>query len=306
MREYIFDFNIKDKFILNNFKNHIALDIETTGLSRKKDSIFLICTCEIKESTELKLLFADDLKEEIEILQSIKLNNKNIITYNGQSFDVPFIKERKQIYKIPNDNILNFDLYRYLTNYKFLLNLKNYKQKTVEEFLNINRDEFTSGGNIVELYKNYLVDKDEIILNEIITHNKDDVSGLVQSLKILEILDNKLSLNVKDESFKIENIIFDKNFLIIKGNTSVNTSLYYNLFNYSFIVEDKNFIIEIETEKNLYKENVYCNYVQKSNFQNLENISGIPSPKDILILSTDKIIYDNIQNLVRSILEKHL
>lgn len=306
MKKFIYDFNIKDKYILNNFSNYIALDIETTGFSREKDSIISISTCEIKENSKVKILFAEDLKDEIDILNNIDFNEKKIITYNGDSFDVPFINKRKKIYNIQLDNAINFDLYKYILNYKYLLNLDNYKQKTIEEHLNLERSEFISGGEIVKKYREYLISKDSSLIEEMVIHNRDDVLGLVQSLKIVEELNDKLTLKVNSDIFNIDKIKMVNNYLIVEGSTSIADSILFNLFNYELAIENNLFTIKIETQKALYDNINYCNFILKKNFFNIENKSSIPSPEEILILSVNGILYDNVYNLIFNILKNTL
>lgn len=306
MKELNYDISIKDDFILNKFENSVVLDIETTGLSRKYNSIFLIGVCTIKKDTEVKLFFAEDLEEEYKVLKSIEpYLNKNIITFNGNTFDIPFIKEKFDFYNMNFPDVRGFDLYKYVKNYKHILNLKNYKQKSIEEYVGIQRDEFISGGEVVKAYENYLTNKDYENFKDVIIHNKDDIVGLTNSLKIVEEIENINSIDIKDKIFTINNIKFNKNNLYIDGKTNFNETYIYNHFNYSLICENRLFKISVPTHISNYDDKRKCNYILKSDFPMVQNKIKIPSPKEILILKLDGILFNNIYELVTFILKKN-
>lgn len=306
MKEMIYDINIENTFILNKFKNSVILDIETTGLSKKYDSIFLIGLMEIKEKTEIKLFFAENPKEEYKLIKSIKeYLDKNIITYNGNSFDIPFIKEKAELYNIDIPFINGFDLYRYILKQKYLLNLKNYKQKSIEEYMGLFRNDFISGGEVVKRYKDFLITKEYSLFEDVIIHNRDDIYGLLKSLEIVEKIDKINSITIGNKIFIIKNISFFENTLIINGNLNFKDENFYNMFNYSIITTNRTFKIEIPTLKSRYDIKRYCNYIMKKDFSGVLNIERIPSPEEILILKTDRILYNNIHEIVKYILEKH-
>lgn len=306
MKELNYDISIKDDFILNKFENSVVLDIETTGLSRKYNSIFLIGICTIKKDTEVKLFFAEDLEEEYKVLKSIEpYLNKNIITFNGNTFDIPFIKEKFDFYNMNFPDVRGFDLYKYVKNYKHILNLKNYKQKSIEEYVGIQRDEFISGGEVVKAYENYLTNKDYENFKDVIIHNKDDIVGLTNSLKIVEEIENINSIDIKDKIFTINNIKFNKNNLYIDGKTNFNETYIYNHFNYSLICENRLFKISVPTHISNYDDKRKCNYILKSDFPKVQNKIKIPSPKEILILKLDGILFNNIYELVTFILKEN-
>ncbi|MDO5041735.1 MAG: ribonuclease H-like domain-containing protein, partial [Peptoniphilus sp.] len=164
MKIYEYDYEITNEYILNKFMGYTVLDIETTGLSREKDNIILIGTIHIQEHTTIKLLFAENLKEEFELLKEINLKDKKIITYNGKFFDLPFIQAKKSFYKLNSDEFTSFDLYQYVKKYNYLLNLDKIRQIDIERYLGISRKEFISGKESTLLYKKYLTDKNDYAL----------------------------------------------------------------------------------------------------------------------------------------------
>ena len=106
-------------------------------------------------------VFAETPAEESLILKEfIKLlkNYNTIISFNGIGFDIPFLKARFSKYDIDEDfSSYNFiDIFKSITPLKPLLKLENYKQKTLEEFLQINRDDTYSGGDLINIYSEYI------------------------------------------------------------------------------------------------------------------------------------------------------
>ena len=98
----------------------LFFDIETTGLSSKKDMVYLIgCTYLRGGSWHMKQWFADSLEAEAELLLHFFLFASRfslLIHFNGDSFDLPFLKERASHHHTPVSGHIpkSFDLYRNL------------------------------------------------------------------------------------------------------------------------------------------------------------------------------------------------
>lgn len=169
----------------------IYFDIETTGFSPSGSMIYLIgCICLKDGQYHLMQWFADTVESEKEILVSFMDFVKDysvIVHYNGTGFDIPFIIKKCEIYKIECDfnGIESLDIYKKINNIKNLFNLENLKQKSVEKFLAINRTDKYSGGELINIYYEYLKSKDSSLLNILLLHNHDDVIGMTQILPII-------------------------------------------------------------------------------------------------------------------------
>ncbi len=186
-------------------ENTCLLDIETTGLSPNYCHIYMIglarITCGIGNiksrdniSVEITLLFAEDTFEEEDILREFSDYSKNtaqFITFNGLTFDFPFIKSRFNKYGIEYDykKYEQIDIFKKCKGLKRLLKLDNLKQKTIESFLGIERNDTYSGGELIEQYKTYIKTGDKELYNNLITHNLEDVQGMVDLLVILRYTD---------------------------------------------------------------------------------------------------------------------
>ncbi|WP_180339327.1 ribonuclease H-like domain-containing protein [Peptoniphilus catoniae] len=303
MKKFEYPITINNKFILENFKNSIILDIETTGLSRQKDTIIILGLLEIEKFAKIKIYFAENLKEEVDLLLNLNVDNRKLITYNGNRFDLPFIKNKEQFYSIKTSSYVSFDLYDYIKKYKYLLNLDSYKQKNIEKFLGYERDEFISGAELIKNYKNYLKTRDDDLLNSIINHNKDDVTGLLKSLEIINFIKKLLTVEVEGYNFIIEDLSFSNNLLIIKGTTNCPFTCEVNSFNHSFYLKENIFNINILTYENKYDEGLICRYILSEDFNNIKDVSNIPSPDKVYLLYLKDFIFHNVKKLVMDIIE---
>ncbi|MBE5964606.1 MAG: hypothetical protein E7252_06670 [Lachnospira sp.] len=172
----------------------VIFDIETTGLSSKTSNIYLIGYILYTDNGfELRQFFSDSYDDESNVLEAffkdIK-DKKYIISYNGNGFDIPYINNKAEFYKL-NYNLSCFtsiDLYRFVIQYKSLFKLINYKQPTVEEFLKIDRKDCLSGGELIDYYKEYLKTNDVHLLKYLLLHNHDDLTGLFDLISILKYI----------------------------------------------------------------------------------------------------------------------
>ena len=171
----------------------IFFDIETTGFSAKTSSIYLIgCSYKKGSNIIIEQFFAESPTDEKEILLHFieLLNNyKTIFSFNGLGFDLPFIKAKCNAYKIfemPDpiqyieDSIPTFDffnkfqyidIFKEVNNIKCLLKLPNYKQKTIEQFLDIKRDDKYTGGELIRVYEEYVKTHDANAEELLLLHN---------------------------------------------------------------------------------------------------------------------------------------
>lgn len=198
--------------------NKISIfDIETTGLYPKHDKIILIGFVHIipgYNDGELVQFFAETPEEEKDILLNTthEVSESDIlITYNGRSFDVPFLDTRCKKYSIHSKNIFNLDLYQLVRNYSTLKNvLGSLSQKSMEGFMQIEhlRADEISGGESVNLYNEYTANdsasfRSEELLKKILLHNRDDVVQLTRLISLLKYFDlnvavEKIGFTTKD------------------------------------------------------------------------------------------------------------
>lgn len=241
---------VKSNRLSDQFFDDTSLffDIETTGFSPKHTQVYLIGCAYKKESTiYIEQYFAETFEDEKEILEEFlntASNFKTLISFNGLGFDIPFLKAKCEIYEI-KDCFLNFeylDIFKIISSYKFLLRLENYKQKTIETFLGINREDEMSGGELIEVYQDYLKQPDEEKFSLLQKHNYEDVLGMIDLLPILsyaEIFNGNYSITSTEEhqytsyqgELKNELIITLKNDYAIPKRLSCQKNDFYLIMN---------------------------------------------------------------------------
>ena len=156
--------------LYNFFKDDcIFLDIETTGLDSKNDDITVFGLFDgISTKTMIKNINLD-----YKILQNELKNYKLIVTFNGSSFDVPFINK---IYPNLLPNAPNFDV-KSVTD---RLNLKG-GLKEIERKLGIKRGKIVEklyGGDALTLWKMYKATGDDYYLSLLVEYNEEDIVNL--------------------------------------------------------------------------------------------------------------------------------
>ena len=81
------------------------------------------------------------------------------------------------------------DIYKRIFPYRHFLRLTNCKQKTLEDFLGINREDEYSGGELIRVYKQFCKEPSDQALHLLLQHNRDDVYGMLRLLPILSYAD---------------------------------------------------------------------------------------------------------------------
>ena len=189
------DLNIYPLDQISELNNILFVDIETTGFSAKTASLYEI-GCIYFEEGEGRLIqfFAQKPEEEAKVLEAffdLCQNHSVLIHYNGNTFDIPFMKAKAAQYNMehPFDSMEGIDIYKRISPYKKLLGLENCKLKTVEKFLGIQREDLYDGGQLIEVYKNYCEEPTKETEELLVLHNKDDMKGMLKLLPVLSYSD---------------------------------------------------------------------------------------------------------------------
>ena len=133
--------------------------------------------------------FAETKEEEGAILSAFLqelCHYQTVISFNGLGFDIPYLKKKCEKYGLthPFDEKDYIDIYKEVSGLKFLLKLPDYKQKTIERFLGLSRNDTFSGGELIEVYQNYLKTPDEQAMFFLKQHNYEDVLGMTGLIAI--------------------------------------------------------------------------------------------------------------------------
>lgn len=171
-------------------------DIETTGLSAQRGNKIILTACLIPNSTGVTItqFLAENSYEEDRVIMATMdfLKDESIdylITYNGASFDIPFMKQRLATKNLPYVlNMYEFDLYNFIrSNTGLKSQIGSLSQKNVEQHFGIssNRKDVISGRESVKLFAEYAINQDSVIEKIILTHNREDVLQLCHLFNII-------------------------------------------------------------------------------------------------------------------------
>ncbi len=180
---------------IGNLEDLLFFDIETTGFSGDRCQLYLIgCTYYKNNTWNLIQWFADTKSAESDLLEhffSFLKDYKTVIHFNGDGFDIPFLQKRCQHFHLPYNfsDVMSFDIYKKIKPYRNLLGLDSLKQKAIEQFLGIARTDKYNGGQLIEVYKDYLMTHEQDLYDLLILHNEDDLKGMPSILPILNYPD---------------------------------------------------------------------------------------------------------------------
>jgi len=197
----IYDLDVAFCFDLEEL---LFLDIETLGLY--DSPIIMVGLGYFKNNKfEIHILFARDLEEEIAMCEHLKTeilpNYRCFITYNGKSFDIPYIanrfmyffdknpmiSEEEEPYERFNSKFHHIDLYHNCRR-KYKGSFEKYTLTDMEEkLLNMKRENELPSGLVGLCYKKYLETPLRYVglVKEVIEHNYWDIYSMP---KILEKL----------------------------------------------------------------------------------------------------------------------
>ena len=156
------------------------IDIETLGLSERP--IILLGIAKINEdkicTSQYLLRDIPDEPGAIWALVSQLEPKSALISYNGRSFDIPYIKQRLAYYGLDSafDNP-HFDLLHF-TRRALRPKLSDCRLDTVERYLGVKRGINIPGGLVPDFYDTYLRTKNVGPLVPIVEHNKQDLMSL--------------------------------------------------------------------------------------------------------------------------------
>ncbi len=173
----------------------LFIDIETTGFTAKSSYLYLIgCAYYLAGKWRTIQWLAENYEQETDVLKAFfdfSRNFRYLIHFNGNNFDLPFILQKCKQHNLPYDfdNFQGIDLYRRISPYKFFLKLPNCKQKTLEQFLGIDRKDVFSGSELIGIYYDYVKSPSEFSENALLLHNADDLKGMLAVLPMLSYYD---------------------------------------------------------------------------------------------------------------------
>ena len=192
-----------------------VFDIETTGLYPGRDRIISASFVD-PDGNGLTQYFSESSASEYLTVSSILSEFSEcdaVITYNGQSFDIPFALSRAKKYGLAEElpPFYSIDIYRWLKSYWPLAETApSLSQKSVEKMLGFEteRTDRIGGGECIQLYSEYINLDNENAKELILLHNGDDVRQLARITQALSFL-------------PYDRITFDKGFMIKLSSISL-------------------------------------------------------------------------------------
>lgn len=189
-------------------ENAICFDIETTGFAASSTQVYLIGCIFCKENRlySIQWLSQKD-SDEPQLLRNFFqyiANFDTIIHYNGEGFDMPYLLNRCRHYGLSYDftSFKSMDLYKLLAPYKKQLALANLKQKTLEQFLGVVREDIYQGGELISVYYEYAKTGNILLQNQLLLHNRDDLYGMTRLLCVRAYYE-LFHGNIQDVSYRL-------------------------------------------------------------------------------------------------------
>lgn len=303
--------------------NMIVTDIETTGLSPARSAVILGGAVMADGGGRKAVqFFADTVREERELLVRYAelLSEADVaVTFNGQRFDLPFLKKRMEYHRIdtsPLDRLYSMDIYRILRYHSHLPKiLPNLKQKTVEAFLgdSAERKDEIDGAESVELYYEYgksTGEKRDRLRERILLHNRDDIVRLSDMMRILRTLN--LHEILYEEGFPAlagEADVFVRKIKTKKNMICAEGMVYGPHSSYRCFGDGYEFVLSGDSpdfQLNIFAEDVSGNMVadtvqMKVDCPSLREMGGYESGF-LILRERENLNYREINSLIRNIL----
>ncbi len=261
--------DIDTSFLNTQFEDITTLlffDIETTGFSYRKNMIYLI-GCTYIENNEVHLiqwLAEADYDEYTLLFNFIKLSRdyKQLIHFNGSTFDMPFISKRANLYHLTFDDshYEHCDLYKHIRSCKHIFGLENCKLKTVEKYMGTYRDDPYTGGELIPQFQQFISTKDDKTKNHLLLHNEEDIISLVQITELLSPIKLYEHITTSHENYTIHDCNIVNNELVIQLtlSQSIPFRYTYNHEHYQIQISEEGITLQIlliEDELKYYFEN---------------------------------------------------
>jgi hypothetical protein len=162
------------------------VDLETTGLDGRWGALAFLVGTAFVDGTRLvvRQYLLEDPAAEAQMLREVRAHlddYRGLVTYNGTTFDLPFLQARLDIHGLgegfpPGHHL---DLLK-VARRRWRADLPSCRLRTVEEhLLGLGRLGDVEGRQIPGIYQRYLASGDRGLLRPILFHNHLDVKSMV-------------------------------------------------------------------------------------------------------------------------------
>ncbi|MBR3004980.1 MAG: ribonuclease H-like domain-containing protein [Lachnospiraceae bacterium] len=181
-----YDFNNRFRF-----EDVLLFDIETTGLSKAQSQLYLIgCAYLSDDGWHIRQWLTASASDELRALEDFlqfASGYKVLVHFNGDGFDIPYLAYKADYYFLDNPlaGMESFDIYKEAKHLKKLCGLDRMGQRSIEEFLGIDREDELNGGLLIPYYFRYETTGSAEDEKYLLLHNFDDIQGMFRILRIL-------------------------------------------------------------------------------------------------------------------------
>lgn len=196
-------------------------DIETTGLSPRISSLYLIGAAIWKnDHFDFRQWFADDYTSESAILQEFAEFSSRCSTYihyNGTTFDIPYLEKKYTAHNLssPFSKKCSLDLYRTLPHDKSFFHTTDRRLTTMEKLAGFMRTDSFSGKDCIALYTDYMQmkyfkdSKASRKKEQLLLHNREDIIGTILCSGLYSyihgpILTSSVTLDTSNDSIQLQ------------------------------------------------------------------------------------------------------
>lgn len=296
----------KRYFPENLNKNEIILDIETTGLDSTRDQLVLLgfITYE-NDKCYIIQYFAEDNGEERRLLEIYlkMIENKKVITYNGDKFDIPFLNMRLDYNKLFPVYPETLDIYKLIANHRKYFVFESMKLMDIEKSIGIFRND-PSRYKVISKLTEDIQKRDKP--KPIMIHNENDIIATEKLANLGEYFRKELSIAVENNIIILESVWINNDICQIKlSSKKIFKESYFQSNNYELKTNDKKAEINIQVLYGRFDDK-NAGHVALNTFK-LENQSQMRVDPNLLVIRENHLYnYKNILNLSKKIIENHL
>lgn len=279
-------------------ENELYLTIKTTGLRKKQNSIYGIAVAGRKGREFIyQICFAPLPRYEHNLIpEFLKFANQfdHWITYYGNRFDLPFLKEKLYVYDLKLPDIVHEDMYQSMRLLREELHLSSAAKKNVVEYLHL--EEFpVSGREEIKLLQNLQKQPENEEYSQILIANlKRSLKFLFEVRKFLKPLEEENLQLLSDPLYKIQSVRFKGNYLTARGFTDDSSRKIYGIHANLSVLDDGSFQLDMPIEEAPYKNGLRTRFVK--DFGSVDH-NDLPFPDGLYPLTIGKtMILKNIRS----------